>query len=114
MLGACVNLQTGHGGSADGILGEHALNGQLHSELGLLSHQSCVLYFLQVADPAGVVLIQLLLQLLAGELSLGSVDNDNEIAAVNVGGKGGLVLAADGPRVRCCLLTFDENRLQCN
>ena len=94
MLGALVELQPGEGGAAQGVLGEHALDGQLHGELGALLHQQAILDFLQVADPAGVVLVELLLTLLAGEDGLVNVDHDDEIAAVDVGGEIGLVLAA--------------------
>src|SRR5699024_2269923 len=68
--------------------------GQLRGALGALLHEEAILDFLEVADPAGVVLVELLLALLAGEDGLVDVDDDDEIAAVNVGGVIGLVLAA--------------------
>ena len=65
-------LQTGSGLTADGILRQHALNCELHSELRLLSHQGLVLNFLQTADPAGVMTIVLLGELLTGQNRLES------------------------------------------
>ena len=95
MLCAGVELQAGHSGSADGVLGEHALNGQFHCEVGALLHELTVLGFLEVADPAGEVVVLLLVELLAGENGLVGVDDDDKVAAVDVGGEGGLVLTAE-------------------
>src|SRR5699024_5093856 len=62
---------------------------------GLLLHHILVLGLLQAAHPAGVGAVHLLLQLLAGEGGLGGVDDDHVVAAVGVGGVGGLALAAE-------------------
>ena len=94
MLGALVELQAGELSAADAVLGQHALDSQLHGELGTLGHEGAVLDVLQVADPAGVMIIGLLLELLARENRLVGVDDDDEIAAVNVRGEVNLVLAA--------------------
>ena len=94
VLRTLEQLQTSHGSSADGVLREHALDGQLHGELGTLGHEGLVLRFLQTADPAGMTAIILLLQLAAGENSLLDVDDDDVVAAVNVRGEIGLQLAA--------------------
>ena len=80
--------------AADGGVGDHAAHGQLHSLGGALSHQGGVLGGLQVTDPAGVTLPLLLLQLVAGQDSLSAVDDDDVVTAIDVGGEGGLVLAA--------------------
>ena len=69
MLGALVKLQAGSSGAADGVLGEHALDSQLHGELGALVHQRAVLDVLEVADPAGVMVVVLVVELLAGDVS---------------------------------------------
>ena len=94
MLGALVQVQTGHGIAADGILGQHALDSQLHSIVGALVHHDASLGFLQTADPAGYTVVGLLIQLVAGQDSFVSVDDDDIITAVNVGGEVDLVLAA--------------------
>ena len=87
MSGACVNLQTGCSLGTEGVVGQHALHSQLHCLLGTGSHQGLVLNGLQTADVAGMVMIVLILQLVAGEDSLISVDDDDEFTAVNVGGE---------------------------
>ena len=94
MLGALVELQAGELSAADAVLGQHALDSQLHGELGTLSHEGAVLDVLQVADPAGVMIVVLFVELSAGENRLVDVDNDDEIAAVDVRGEVNLVLAA--------------------
>ena len=67
MLSTLVQLQTGHGSAADGVLRQHALNGKLHCELGTLLHQLLVADGLQAADVSGVIVVLLLLKLLAGD-----------------------------------------------
>ena len=54
----------------------------------------CIRDSLQVADVAGVVLIQLLVQLVAGENCLIGVDDDDKIAASHMGGEDRLMLAS--------------------
>ena len=60
----------------------------------MLSHQLAVLDLLQAADVLAVGDVELLLGLLAGQNSLIAVDDNNEIAAVHVGGVIDLLLAA--------------------
>ncbi len=55
----------------------------------------------QAAHPAGVGAIVLLLHLVAGEDGLAGVDDDDVVAAVGVGGIGGLAL----PRSRSATMT---------
>ena len=86
MLTAAIDLQAGHGILADHIARHHAADSQLHGQLGALPHQGAVLHFLQAADPAGVGAVILLLQFLAGEDGLLRIDDDDEVAAVGVGG----------------------------
>ena len=86
MLGALVELQAGELSAADAVLGQHALDSQLHGELGTLSHQRAVLDVLEVADPAGVMIVVLVVELLAGENGLVNIHDDDEIAAVHVRG----------------------------
>ena len=91
---ACVNLQTGSGLRTELGVGQHALYCKLHGLLGLGCHQGLVLNGLQTADVTGVVVIVLVLQLVAGKNCLVSVDDDDKLAAVNVGGELGAMLAA--------------------
>ena len=60
----------------------------------MLSHQLAVLDLLQAADVLTVGDVELLLSLLAGQDSLIAVDDNNEIAAVHVGGIIDLLFAA--------------------
>ncbi len=91
---ACVNLEAGDCLVTDGVVREHTLYSELHCKLGTSLHKSAVLYFLQTTDVAGMVAIVLLSQLLAGQNSLGCVDNDYELTAINVGGEFRAMLAA--------------------
>ena len=94
MVSSLVAVQAGHGLGAQGVAGNHALDGVGHSLVAGFRHQGLVLGLLQAADPAGMGAMELLLQLLAGQDSFVAVDDDDMIATVNVGGESGLVLAA--------------------
>ena len=94
MLSALVQVQTGHSVLAQSVLGQHALDSQLHSVVGAGFHHGASLGFLQTADPAGNAVVGLLIQLLTGQNSLVGVDDDDEVTAVNVGNEIDLVLAA--------------------
>ena len=93
VLAAAADVQPGEGVLGDGVAGHHAAHGQLHGQLGILLHQQAVIDLLQAADPAGVVTVELLLGLLAGEDGLLGVEDDDEVAAVGVGSVLGLALA---------------------
>ena len=76
-------------------MGEHPLHGQFHREFGSLRHQLAVGGLLQAADIPGVGAVELLVELFAGEDGLVRVDDDDEFAAVNVGGEFRAMLAAE-------------------
>ena len=95
MLGAGIDPQTAQLVPANRIRRDHALYRQLHGELGLGAHQRVIPHSLQMADIPGMVIVILLLQLAAGEDGVLAVHNDHMIAAVHMGGKGGLVLASE-------------------
>ena len=67
MLSAGVNAKAGELIAAEAVLREHALDGKLHRKLGALVHELLILNFLESADPAGVMTVILLRQLVAGE-----------------------------------------------
>ena len=94
MLGTLVAVQAGQSLITDGVGRDHALDSVGHSQIAVLSHQLAVLDLLQAADVLAVGDVELLLGLLAGQNSLVAVDDNNEIAAVNVGGVIDLLLAA--------------------
>jgi len=87
-------VQAGQSLSTDGVGRDHALDSVGHSQVAVLSHQLAVLDLLQAADELAVGDVELLLGLLAGQNSLVAVDDDDEIAAVNIGGIIDLLLAA--------------------
>ena len=66
-----------------------------HGQLGLVVHQGLVLGLLKPAGITGVGAVVLLLQLLAGENSVLSIDDDDVVAAVHMGGVVGFQLAAE-------------------
>ena len=94
MLGAGEDAQTLELPLRDGVLLQHAADSQTHRELGLLLHQDLVLGLFQTAGITGVSAVVLLLQLLAGEDGVLGVDDDDVIAAVDVGSVVGFELAA--------------------
>ena len=96
MLGTLVAVQAGQSLITDGVGRDHALDSVGHSQIAVLSHQLAVLDLLQAADVLAVGDVELLLGLLAGQNSLIAVDDNNEIAAVHVGGVIDLLLAAHG------------------
>ena len=93
MLGTLVAVQAGQSLSTDGVGRDHALDSVGHSQIAVLSHQLAVLDLLQAADELAVGDVELLLGLLAGQNSLVAVDDDNVIAAIDVGGVVDLLLA---------------------
>ena len=94
VLGTAVDAQAGQSVRTQAVLGQHALDGLLDSELRALLHEGAVRDLLQTAGPAGMVAIEFLSGFVAGEHSLFRVDDDDEVAAVNVGGELGLGFAA--------------------
>ena len=66
VLGASIDAQSGQGGAADGGIGNHSLYGELHCLFRLLRHQGVIADSPEVADIAGVAVIILLGQLIAG------------------------------------------------
>lgn len=88
MVGALVNAKAGESAAADGVVGNHALNGKLHCELGTLSHEGTVIGFLKMSDVTGVTAIELLGELFAGQHGLVGVDDDDVISAVEMGNEG--------------------------
>ena len=89
-----IDAQTGQSGSAQAVLGQHTLDSLLDGEFRTLLHQGAIGNLFQAASPAGMVTIKLLSQLVASQHSLVRIDDDNEIAAVNMRGVLGLGLAA--------------------
>ena len=91
---ALAQMQAIQALAAKRILRQHTLDSQFHSVVRTVFHHDASFGFLQTADPAGVTAIVLLIQLLAGEYCFACVDDDDIVAAVNVGSECDLVLAA--------------------
>ena len=94
MLSTLVAVQAGQSLGTDGVGRDHALDSVGHSQIAVLSHQLAVLDLLQAADELAVGDVELLLGLLAGQDSLVTVDDDDVIAAIDVGGVVDFLLAA--------------------
>ena len=94
MLGTLVAVQTGQSLSTDGVGRDHALDSVGHSQVAVLSHQLAVLDLLQAANVLAVGDVELLLSLLAGQNCLVAVDDNDVIAAIDIGGVVDLLLAA--------------------
>ena len=86
MLLTGIDVQALQGILGNGVAGHHTADGHAHGQLRLVLHQQAILGLLQAADPAGVGAVILLLQFLAGEDGLLRIDDDDEVAAVGVGG----------------------------
>lgn len=94
MVSAFINAQAGQRIAANDRIRNHAFHGELHCEIRARFHQRAVLDLFEVADIAGMMVIHLLLELVACENGLVSVDNNDMVAAIGIGRKGRLVLAA--------------------
>lgn len=75
-------------------LREHALDGFFERKCGLAGHQVSIALALEAAWNARMAVVELRVELAAGELHFARIDDDDEIAGINVRSKGGLVLAA--------------------
>jgi len=84
VLSVVVDVQSGELLSAESVVRKHALDGLLHGNLGVLLHEGAVLDFLHVTNVTGETIVDLLVQLLAGENGLGSVYDDDEVSRVNI------------------------------
>ena len=111
VLAACINAESAFCCSADCVGRDHAANSKFHSLFRLCSHECVVADSLQMADPACVMIVELLLSLAACENNVCTVDDDDMVTTVNMRGKGGLVLAAEK---NCGLSCNTAERLACS
>ena len=94
MLAAGKNLQTAELPLLGGVLRQHSADGKRHRERRAGRHQTVVPGLLETAGVTGVGAVVLLGELVAGENGILRVDDDDEVAAVNVRGVIDLALAA--------------------
>jgi hypothetical protein len=98
VVGRGVDLELVEHVPAEGVLRQHALDGLLDREGGLALEQVAVALALEPAGDARVVVVVLLVELVARQLDLRRVDDDDEVAGVDVGRVLGLVLAREHAR----------------
>ncbi|VXC74354.1 hypothetical protein SPHINGOAX6_40271 [Sphingomonas sp. AX6] len=95
MLGALEDAQIAHLLTAQRTARNHALDCLFKDTLGEATVENLVRgHFLQATDVTRVLVIDLVGALLAGEPNLVGVDDDDIVAAIDVRGEAGLVLAA--------------------
>ena len=95
MLGAGEDAQVAHLLAAQRAARDHALDGLFEHALGEAAFEHLAGGdFLDAAGIAGVLVIDLVRQLLAGEPHLVGVDDDDIVTAIDVRGEARLVLAA--------------------
>ena len=93
MLGTLVNAKTFQRVGTQGVVGQHALYSLGHGKVTALCHQFFVLYGFQAAYPAGVAVVVLVFQLVAGKQGFVAVDDNDMVASIHIGCEGGLVFA---------------------
>ncbi|EGJ76843.1 putative 50S ribosomal protein L13 [Streptomyces sp. Tu6071] len=93
VLLARVDLQLREHLTAEGVLREHALDGLLDGLLRVVREEVVVTDRTQTARVTRVTVGELLGPLVAGEVHLVGVDDDDEVTGVDVGGVDRLVLA---------------------
>ena len=94
VLSALENGKTGQGLAADSGIRNHSLNGELNRQLRTGCHQGAVLGGLEAADVSGVTIVELLVELGAGQDDLSSVENDDVVTAIYMRSKDRLMLSA--------------------
>src|SRR5690606_33254533 len=98
VLGTLVDLELLVHRAAEGILRQHALDGDLDDALRVALQRLAEGFSLEVADVPGEAVVHLVGQLVAGDVDLLGVDHDDVVAGVDVRGVDRLVLAAQAVR----------------
>jgi hypothetical protein len=94
MLGARVDLELANQLAREAILGEHTPYGSLDGLARVSSQQVAIGHLAKTTRIARVASSHLGASLLAGQCNFSGVDNDDEVARVNMAGELGLVLPA--------------------
>jgi len=115
MLLAGENLQLGEHLTSEAILGKHTLDGVLHYEIRTAFLHLSNAQVLFATDVAAIEHVLLLFYLLAGQNDLVGIDNDDEIAGIDVRRVGWLVTTAqlisdlDGQTAQDLILGVDDD-----
>ncbi len=99
----CIDLELAELGATEAGLGDHAPDGALDEEDRTTIADDAWGLDLLAADVAGETGVDLGVLLVTGQDNLVSIDHDDKIAGVNVGGENRLVLAAE----EACSLNSD-------
>ena len=94
MLGACIDEKLLDHLAAQPVLRQHALHGALDDGFWTALQQVLGDFLAQTTGVAGEVLVDLLLEFVAGELDLVGIDENDVISAINVGRVVSFVLTA--------------------
>ncbi len=95
MLAASIDLELAELGTTQLILGDHSLDGPLENELRLARAHLGRGFNGLTTDVTGVTCVDLVPLLIPGEAGLLGINDDNEVASINVRGEDGLVFAAE-------------------
>src|SRR5258706_12043344 len=99
MFGAGINAQIAHLDAAERAARDHALDGLLDHALGEATLEDRLrAALLDATDEAGVLVIHLVFALATGQHDVRRVDDDDVVAAVDVGGVGREVFTAQAHR----------------
>ena len=92
---ASIDVAAGEALRTYAVCGEHAFDGELHCESGVLSHKGFVVDLFEMAYITGVMTVHLLDEFVAGEDSFLSVDDYDVVAAVGMRSKINFMFAAE-------------------
>jgi len=95
MLAARIDLELTELGAAQLILGDHSLDGPLKNELRLTCAHFGWGFDGLTADVTRVTCVDLVPLLVPGEAGLLSIDDDNEVAGINVRSEDGFMFTAE-------------------
>ena len=98
---ALINSESCKSASADCCIGKHPLYSKIHSSVRTSFHHSLGGYCLKVANPACMMIINLLIKLISCKYCLITVKNDYMISAINMGSIGCLFLTAKNACSSC-------------
>ena len=98
MLGTRINFQLLVNATTEWPFGQHAPNGALNQIRGATLVELLGRVGLDAAGEQGVIVVRLLRPLVAGELDLVGVENNNKVARILMRDKAGAVFAAKDVR----------------